>query len=136
MYHSQAQCTDQLLQIQNFKYFGFVVENMLPSLITSCHIFIYPSASDNFPSVTLQPLASDLLVVTNSEIVSNFREFVEINQIHKVDNIYESYFKEICRYTSVEIDFDRERSRDIITNKYDWKIIPDRFYDEIRGVGF
>lgn len=115
----------------NLKYFGFVEAENLPRLIAECDIFIYPSTCDNYGLVVSQALSSGLYVVTNNMIASSFREFESIGQLKVVENRPTKYVEAINHYLENGRVFDLNKSRSISINKYDWKVISVKLYDEL-----
>ena len=115
----------------NFKYFGFVDEEDLPGLIAGCDIFIYPSTCDTYSLVVLQALSSGLYVITNNMIAASFREFESIGQLKVVENKSSKYVEAINHYLENGKPFDLNESSSICINKYDWRVITDKLYDEL-----
>lgn len=115
----------------NFKYLGFVDEENLPRLIAECDIFIYPSTCDNYPLVVSQALSSGLYVITNDMIASSFREFERLGQLKVVENKPSKYVEAINHYLENGRTFDLNESRSVCINKYDWKVISEKLYEEL-----
>lgn len=119
------------IEDRNFYYKGFVSEKELPSVISECNVFLYPSLCDSYPLVVLQALSSGLFVLTNDKIASNFQEFVELGQIKVVKNDVVSYTRACENIKNYGFNFDTMTSRRLCVEKYDWKYVSKKLYKEL-----
>lgn len=112
---------------------GFVPEDDLPNVISSCDIFVYPSECDSFPLVVLNALSSGLHVITTPEISRNFEPMVEAgfittarSEIGYTANAMLSVIENIENIRTNKI-----KCHNMVAEKYDWKKIADELYAKI-----
>ncbi|MFG1556208.1 MAG: glycosyltransferase family 4 protein [Thermoplasmataceae archaeon] len=114
-----------------FIYHEFVSEDDLPTLIRSCDILVYPSLCDSFSLVVAESLSCGLTVLTNSEIASNFQDFVSLGQVKIIENSPVSIYSQVMRLLTNCDDWDRKKSEELCKQKLDWKFVTDKLYEEL-----
>jgi len=113
---------------------GFVSEDDLPNVISSCDIFVYPSRCDTFSLVVLNALSCGLHVITTTEISGNFNPMSEAGFITttrpEIEDTANAMQRAIKNIESIRTN--KIKCHNMVAEKYDWKKITDEFY---AGVG-
>lgn len=113
---------------------GFVSEEELQRIISSCDILVYPSKCDSFSLVVLNSLSCGLHVITTMEISKNFlplkeEGFLTITNLDP-DSIANAMLESMKNINTIRMN--KSQCHNLVAERYDWKQITKELYEKIR----
>ncbi len=115
-------------------YHGRLDNENLAQLYRECDIFVYPSHSDTYSLVTLQALSSGMYVLAGDffkGIFDDFSKYLEYLPMN-IDAFY-NRINEIIKDRKI-IEHNKQEEYQYVKSNYDWSIIANKFYDNMKNI--
>ncbi len=119
-------------------YYKNIDVNELKKIYNNSDVFIFPSILENFGLVILEALSSGLYVITSNYMKPRFDYFEKIKYLEYI-NPDKNGIKKALENVNKKIEYtniyeNKLKIHEYIKNNYDWKIVADLLYKELKDI--